>query len=146
MPASPTDQVMTPVATSEAMRLAEVQAMRQLADAVAQQSRQFTSHMDAQTRVLEKMSERLDEVRERVIALEMSGYDKRLEAVKLDLEKLQTASDAERKVLEARVNTLESQRDMAKGAVTFWEWLSKNTPSLIALLIAMAVALGFKKP
>lgn len=120
--------------------------MRQLADAVAQQSRQFTSHMDAQTRVLEKMSERLDEVRERVIALEMSGYDKRLEAVKLDLEKLQTASDAERKVLEARVNTLESQRDMAKGAVTFWEWLSKNTPSLIALLIAMAVALGFKKP
>lgn len=146
MPMSgPSDEVMMPTATAEAMRLAEIQAMRQLADSVTQQSKQFSTHMEAQTRVMEKMTDRLEDVRERVIALEQGGYDKRLEAVKASLEKLQTETNAERKVLEGRVNTLESQRDMAKGAVSFWEWLGKNVPLLVTWAIGVAVALGFKK-
>lgn len=139
------EEVMMPTATAEAMRLAEIQAMRQLADSVTQQSKQFSTHMEAQTRVMEKMTDRLEDVRERVIALEQGGYDKRLEAVKAALEKLQTKFEASLAILEGRTNTLESQRDMAKGAVSFWEWLSKNIPWLITLGVGAAAAFGIKK-
>ena len=118
------DEVMTPVSTHEALSLAEIHVLRQISDNLASQGRQ-----------LERMNEKVDDVRERVIGLEKSGYDKRLEALKGDLTK----------ALE-RIDTLESQRDQVKGAAPLWTWLSKNAPWLFAGIAAFVAGWGIKHP
>lgn len=146
---------MMSVPTTDAMKLAEIQAMRQLSDAVVQQSRQFSEHMGVQTRVLEKLSDKVDEIKERVQGLEMSGFDKRIEALKTSHEKTETAlrtahekSEAAQKLLierlELRVNQLESERDHVKGAASLTTWITKNAPWLLAGIAAFAAGMGWK--
>lgn len=138
------DEVLTAVPTADALKLAEIQAMRQLADAVSAQSRQHIEQTAVQTRALEKLAEKVDDVRERVISLESSGYDKRLEALKVTQEKTEVAYKAMIEKLENRVNQLESERDQVKGAASFWTWLTKNAPWLLAGVAAFAAGLGIK--
>ena len=117
------DEIMMPVPKGEAVQMAEIHALRQISDNLA-----------AQTRQLEKLGDKVDDVRERVIALEMSGFDKRLEAIKSDMD-----------VLKRDISELKSQRDKVVGAATFWTWLGKNFPWFIAMLGAAAAAVTLKK-
>lgn len=130
---SETDQVMMSVTTPDAVKMAEIHAMRQLADSVAQQSRQFSEHMGAQTRALEKMTGKVDDVRERVIRLESAQHGAEIEKVRVELVKALS-----------RIDTLESQRDQMKGAGTLATWLTKNAPWLLAGIAAFAAGMGFK--
>lgn len=75
-PRSPSDEIMTPVPTVEALRQAEVLAMRQISD-----------NLGAQNRVIEKLVERVEDVRDKVIALEAQELKSLILAVKADLAK-----------------------------------------------------------
>ena len=103
--------------------MAEIHALRQISDLLA-----------AQTRQMEKLTDKVDDVRERVIALEMSGYDDRLKSLKVDLE-----------AAKRQIDGLESQRDKVVGAATFWTWAGKNFPWMLALIAAAAAAFQIKR-
>lgn len=116
------EEVMMPLATQEALAQAQIHALRQVSDSLASMNRR-----------MDTMGEKLDDVRERVIGLEKSDYDKRLDSLKNDYKNL----------LE-KVDKLESERDQVKGAASFWTWLTKNAPWLLAGLAAFAAGMGFK--
>ncbi len=130
----PSDEIMMPVAKPDALAHAEIHALRQISD-----------NLTAQTRQIERMNEKLDDVRERVIALEQSGFDRRLESLKGTLDKFELSIKADLKAIETRVDKMESAQDQVRGAVTFWSWLGKNFPWLVAMGVAAAAAVGLKK-
>jgi archaellum component FlaC len=105
-----------------ALMQAHIHALRQIGDSMTSMNRRFDG-----------LSEKVDDVRERVIGLEKSGYDVRLSAIKSDMDKMQS-----------ELNTLKSQRDQALGAMSLGTWLSKNAPWLLAGIAAFAAGLGFK--
>ncbi len=117
------DESTSPHHKPDIVQMAEIHALRQISDLLS-----------AQTRQIEKLTDKVDDVRERVIALEMSGYDDRLKALKVDLE-----------TAKRQIDDLQSQRDKVVGAATFWSWAGKNFPWMMALAAAAAAALQFKK-
>jgi histidinol dehydrogenase len=130
MPARATDaagEVLMPVGQADALQQVEIHVLRQMGDNIA-----------AQTRAMERLTGKVDDVRERVIRLEERKTDAALEAVQ---EKLDTALE--------RIDQLERMRDEAKGASSVWVFLSKNAGWLFAgaaaFIAGLAVKAGFVK-
>lgn len=115
-------EIMMPVTATEAARGIELTILRQMGDNIA-----------AQTRAMEKLSGKVDDVRERVIRLEAQKTHQEVEAIQAKLESALT-----------RINTLESQVDQAKGAASVWTWLAKNAPWLFAGVAAFVAGLAVK--
>lgn len=122
------DEVMMPVSTPEAFRHAEIHAMRQLGDAVTAQTKFFGEAMGANTRALERLVDKVDDVDRRLIRVEEAKHGRDIERVAASLV---TLAD--------RVNGLESTRDQAKGVGSSVGWVTRNAPWLITLLIAGAL-------
>lgn len=111
-----------PVPKAEALQQVEITVLRQIGDNVA-----------AQTRTLEGLRDKVDDVRERVIRLEEQKVAKEVESLKGELS-----------AALARIDVLESQRDKAVGAASFWSWLMKNAPWLFAGIAAFGAGIGLK--
>lgn len=130
MPAA--DEIMTPVSTPQAVTMAEIHALRGLADAVSSQTKTFADAMGANTRVLERLSEKVDGINTRLVRLEEAKHGREIEAVKTKLD-----------AVDARVNTLESIQDRQAGALSVGAWISKNAPWLITALVTGIAVLGW---
>lgn len=111
-----------PVTATEAERGIEITVLRQMGDNIA-----------AQTRSLERLSGKVDDVRERVIRLEAQKTHEEVAAIQA---KLDTAM--------ARIDQLEAQRDIDQGAANVWTWLSKNAAWLFAGAAAFIAGLAIK--
>lgn len=116
-------QIMMPVSATEAERGIEITVLRQMGDNIA-----------AQTRSLERVISKVDDVRERVIRLEAQRTHEEVASMATKLESAIT-----------RINSLESQSDQAKGVASVWTWLAKNAPWLFAALATFVAGLAANK-
>lgn len=101
---------------------AEVLALQQISENVA-----------AQTRRLEGLTAKVDDVRERLVRLEAQEAGKLVEAVRADL-----------KAALVRIDLLEAQRDRVVGVAAFWAWLARSAPWLAAGVAAFLAGVGLK--
>jgi hypothetical protein len=115
-------QVMTAASPTEVMHGIEITVLRQMGDNLA-----------AQTRALDKLSDKVDDVRERVIRLESQKTHIEVAAIQKRMDN----------ALE-RIDDLEAQQDRSAGAESVWAWLSKNAAWLVALILAGIAGLAFK--
>ncbi len=104
------------------LRQAQILALRQIGETLA-----------AQTRRLESLTGKVDDVRERLVRLEAQEAGKLVEAVRADL-----------KAALVRIDDLEAQRDKVAGAAAFWAWLARSAPWLAAGATAFLAGLGLK--
>lgn len=107
---------------AEALHQAQILTLRQIGDNVA-----------AQTKRLEGLTNKVDDVRERLARLEAQKADKLVEALR---EELRTAL--------GRIDLLEAQRDRVEGVAAFWTWLARCGPWLAAGLAAFAAGVGLR--
>lgn len=104
-------ELMMPVGTAEAWHQAQVLALRQISENLA-----------AQTKRIEGLTGKVDDVRERLTRLEAQETMKVVEEVRGEL-----------KAALARVDQLEAHKDRAVGVAAFTAWLSKVAPWLLAM-------------
>ena len=140
----PQDEIMMSVTPNEALRQAEIHAMRALVDAITAQGKQqidqaerVTAHMDASNRALEKFGMRIDNMNERLIRLEEQKHGREIDNLRRDLEKVTLARDKEVGELKAKVDKLESKDDQRSGVRQFLEWLPKFAPWFIGIIGAI---------
>jgi hypothetical protein len=107
-------EVLMPVAPTEALQHIEITVLRQIGENIA-----------AQTRRLENLSNKLDDVRERVIRIEARETDKEVES------------------LEVRVSALEASEQRVSGVAAFGSWLVQAAPWLVAAVAVVASLTGF---
>lgn len=108
--------------TFDALHQVQIQTLRQIGDNLA-----------AQTKRLEGLTNKVDDVRERLVRLEAQEAGKLVEAVRGDL-----------KAALVRIDDLEAQRDRVVGVAAFWAWLARSTPWLAAGGAAFMAGLGLK--
>lgn len=101
-------EVMTPVSTSQALQHIEITALRQMGENVA-----------AQTRHLETLTSKVDDVRERVIRMEALQTDKQIEELK------------------DRVTALEDTSNRARGGAALIALIAQYAPWLLAAAAAI---------
>lgn len=138
------DEVLMNIPRSDALKQAEIHAMRQMGDAVS-----------AIGRSVETLAGKVDDVRERVIRLEEQKATKLVERVERDLREQMASAKSEHALalsaatanLDAalgRIDALERARDEATGAKSVWEWLSKNAAWIFAGTAAFVAGLALK--
>jgi hypothetical protein len=94
---------------------------------------QIGENLSAQTRRLEGLTIKVDDVRERLVRLEAQEAGKLVEGVRGELK---TALE--------RLDALEAQRDRAVGVAWFWGWISRSAPWVAAGLAAALAIVGLK--
>jgi len=108
-------EVMMPVSKPEALQHIEITVLRQMGDNIA-----------AQTRHLEVLSGKVDDVRERVIRIEARETEKQVEN------------------LIKRVAALETQSNRVGGVTAFGAWIAQSAPWIIAAFALVLWAMGKK--
>ena len=106
----------------EALQSAQILTLRQIGENVA-----------AQTRRLEGLTTKVDDVRERLVRLEAFETGKMVDTLRAEL-----------KAAVARVDLLEAQRDKVVGVAAFWSWLVRSAPWLAAGIAAFVAGIGWK--
>ncbi len=95
--------------------------------------RQISENLAAQTMRLEGLTQKVDDVRERLVRLEAQEAANLVELLRTEL-----------RAALARIDLLESQRDKVVGVAAFWSWLIKSGPWLVAGAAAFFAGLGLK--
>ena len=106
----------------EALQSAQILTLRQIGENVA-----------AQTRRLEGLTTKVDDVRERLVRLETFETGKMVDTLRSEL-----------KAAVVRVDLLEAQRDRVAGVASFWSWLVRSAPWLAAGIAAFVAGIGWK--
>jgi hypothetical protein len=109
-------EVMMPVTKPDALQHIEITVLRQIGDNIA-----------AQTRRLETLSDKVDDVRERVIRIEASKTEKQVE-------KLETKISGE---INDRLTALEAMDNRVSGVAAFGAWMAQSAPWLLAAVLAI---------
>lgn len=104
------------------LRQAQIIALRQIGETLA-----------AQTRRLEGLTTKVDDVRERLVRLEAQEAGKLVDAVRAVL-----------KAALVRIDDLEAERDKVAGVAAFWAWCARSAPWLAAGVTAFLAGLGLK--
>ena len=107
---------------AEALHQAQILTLRQIGDNVA-----------AQTKRLEGLTNKVDDVRERLARLEAQEAGKLVETLRGEL----------RSAL-SRIDDLEAQRDRVAGVATFSTWLARSGPWFAAGVAAFFAGLGVR--
>ena len=94
---------------------------------------QIGEHLSAQTRRLEALTAKVDDVRERLVRLEAQEAGKLVDGVRGEL-----------KAALERLDALEAQRDRVAGVAWFWGWISRSAPWVAAGLAAALAIMGLK--
>ena len=120
--------------------MAEIHAMRQVADmlrslsdTVTAQGKAQADHTAASTRAMERLSEKVDGMNTRLIRLEEAKHGR-------EIERIETLVSG----IGVRVDSLEGTRDQQRGAKGLIDWIRQTTPWALALLMAVAAGLGLK--
>ncbi|MDO8799761.1 hypothetical protein [Phenylobacterium sp.] len=113
---------MSRLQTLDALQNAQILTLRQIGENVA-----------AQTRRLEGLTAKVDDVRERLVRLEAQEAGKLVEALRSDL-----------KAAVGRVDLLEAARNKIEGAAALWNWVVKSAPWLAAGISAFVAGIGLK--
>lgn len=95
--------------------------------------REISENLAAQTRRLEGLTAKVDDVRERLVRVEAQEIGKLVEGLRAEL-----------KMAFARIDLLEAQRDRVVGVASFWAWIGRSAPWLAAGLAAFLAGLGLK--
>lgn len=95
--------------------------------------RQIGDHVAAQTRRLEGLADKMDDVRERLVRLEAQEAGKLVEGLRHELQ-----------VAASRIDALERERDRVAGAAAIWSWMARHAPWLAAGLAAFLAGFGLK--
>jgi chromosome segregation ATPase len=106
----------------EALHEAQVLALRQISENLA-----------AQTKRLEGLTSKVDDVRERLARLEAQEAGKLVETLRGELRSALT-----------RIDVLEAQRDRVAGVATFSTWLARSGPWFAAGVAAFLAGLGLR--
>jgi hypothetical protein len=109
-------EVMMPTTKSDALQHIEITVLRQMGDNIA-----------AQTRHLEALSSKVDDVRERVIRIEARETEKEVED------------------LARRVASLEEKNHRVSGVTAFGAWIAQSAPWLVAVGAFILYIIGLKK-
>lgn len=110
------DEVMMPMSSPAALQHIEITVLRQMGDNIA-----------AQTRHLESLSNKVDDVRERVIRIEARETERTVES------------------LSGRVAALEAHGNKVSGITAFGSWLVQAAPWLITAIVVIGAILGGAK-
>ncbi|WP_304171450.1 hypothetical protein [Phenylobacterium aquaticum] len=94
---------------------------------------QIGENVASQTARLEKLSAKMDDVRERLVRLEAQEAGKLVDAVRRELQSALS-----------RIDDLEAQRDRVFGVAAFWSWLARVGPWLAAGLGAFLAGASLK--
>lgn len=127
------EEIVTSVPKAEAVAMAEIHAMRQMADAVSAQTQFFGEAMAAHTRAVERLADEIQKIDRRLIRVEEAKHGR-------DIEKLTGRIDDACQ----RIDDLETIRDRQAGALSVGGWISKYAPWLVALVMAGLAGLGFR--
>lgn len=109
-------EVMMNMSKPDALQHIEITVLRQMGDQLA-----------AQTRHLESLSGKVDDVRERVIRIEAKETDKQVRELK------------------ERVTALEALGNRVRGGADFGGWLIRAAPWLLTAVVVVAALLGVGK-
>jgi hypothetical protein len=112
---------------------ASAQAQHGLNQAHVLALRQIGDNLVAQTKRLEGLTTKVDDVRERLVRLEAQEAGKLVDSLRGEL-----------KSALFRIDVLEAQRDKAMGVASFWAWLMRSAPWLAAGGAAFLAGLGLK--
>jgi hypothetical protein len=112
-------EMMMPVADDQALRLAEIEALRAIRDSVQSHTRQT----EALTNEVREQGKMIGDVRERVIRIESNRVSE-------DVAKLKE-----------EVDMLKADKLRREGALGVGNWLARNWPFLIGLLALIGVVL-----
>lgn len=131
---SPGDEIMMPVAKAEAVAMAEINAMRQVADtlrvlsdAVTTQGKAQAEQAAASTKALERLTDKVDGMNTRLVRLEEAKHGREIERLEGCINRL-----------DRRVNDLEGTRDQQRGAKSLVDWLRQTAPWLAAVAMGAA--------
>ncbi len=130
------------------------QDARRIAEAVGEHLGQVLQPLNAITRTLERMNDRLDSVDRRVIHLEASHHKPEIDALKAAVAKLETELDTGVAKLESRlttelapirteVATLSTWRAQMAGAATLFGWVRSSWPLVAGAVAVLAAWLKF---
>ena len=132
------DEILTPVTKPEAVALAEIHAMRQVADTlralsdtVTSQGKAQAEHSAASTRAMERLTEKVDGMNTRLIRLEEAKHGR-------EIERIEGLVNACAK----RVDDLEGTRDQQRGAKGLVDWVRQTAPWLVGVCLAVAAWFG----
>ena len=128
------DEIMMPVAKAEAVAMAEINAMRQVADtlrvlsdAVSTQGKAQAEQSAASTKALERLTDKVDGMNTRLVRLEEAKHGREIERLEGCINRL-----------DRRVNDLEGTRDQQRGAKSLVDWLRQTAPWLAGLALGAA--------
>lgn len=134
-------EIIMPVPKAEAVSMAEVHAMRQVADSmrvlsdvVINQGKAQVEQAAASTRAMERLADKVDDMNTRLIRLEEAKHGREIERV----ENLA-------KEMAGRVDALEVTRDKQAGALGATGWVAKYAPGLLAICAAALAWLGYER-
>lgn len=135
---APPDEIMMPVAKAEAVAMAEINAMRQVADtlrvlsdSVQAQGKAQAEQSAASTRAMERLTEKVDGMNSRLIRLEEAKHGR-------EIERLEGVIGT----LDRRVDDLEGTRHQQRGAKGLVDWLRQTAPWLVAVAVGIAGFMG----
>jgi hypothetical protein len=128
-----TNQPRSPTSNPGRNLLVDSADLLDLRSAQVETLRQIGENLAAQTRRLEGLTAKVDDVRERLVRLEAQEAGKLVDAVRADL-----------KAGLVRIDDLEAQRDKVAGAAAFWAWCARSAPWLAAGATAFLAGLGLK--
>lgn len=138
------EEILTPVTTSEAMKAAEIHAMRSLVDAITAQGKRATAdseriaaHMDASNRAMEKFSQRMDNMNDRLIRLEEQKHGREIERVREEVQRISEGRERQLNEMASKIRILEQRENERGGVRKFFELLPKLWPILISIMAAM---------
>ncbi|HYE46210.1 MAG TPA: hypothetical protein VEA44_10610 [Caulobacter sp.] len=120
--------------------MAEIHAMRQLADAVQGQTKLFGESMAASVRAMEKIGAKMDSLSDEVRQVDRRLLQMEAKEHSAAIDKLNGQIEA----LKTKIDGLEATRDQQKGALNLVGWLRQTTPWLLAIGAGIAAALGWK--
>lgn len=104
-----------------------------LRDAQVLALQQISENLAAQTRRIEGLTSKVDDVRERLVRLEAQEAGKLVDGLRGEL-----------KAALGRIDLLEAQRDKVAGAAAFWTWIGRSAPWLAAGVTAFLAGFGLK--
>lgn len=106
------------------MALAEIHALRQIADAMNSQSKMFADSMASTTRAMERLADKMEDVDRRLIRVEEAKHGR-------DIERLTKLVEG----VVGRVASIEDWRNKAIGAGNMVTWLRTTAPWVMAIIL-----------